>query len=486
MQSTLTKELDRLFHPASMAHVGASDRENVGRFNFTEYFLKMKFPGRIYPVNPKYQEVLGLPCYPTLADIPGEVDLAYISVPAALSVKVLQDCPPGKLRFAVIHTSGYGEIGKEDLEQELLQEARQRGIRLIGPNCMGIYSQEGRIGCWRSHHEIVEHKGSVGFISQSGGHALDLLQGGPDSDIFFNKAVSLGNQLDLSINDFLEYMGADPAIRVIGAYIEDVRDGRKFTELVRRITPEKPVIVWKGGITARGKAAAITHTGSLAGNERIFASALQQVGGILVTSLEEFRRVARLLQPEYMPAGRLLAVLSPGGGNTVSICDHFASRPFLSLPRLTPETERRLRQLLPEENVDVANPVDPGATGLAHFRELLDAVAGDPNIDTLLFVLHVEFMEEIKDENMRFAVSRMMAKEFGRINSKGKPMIILLRQLRQNHERLDSYRRLVLKDLHERGVPWVDGGFEDIAPVIEKIAMWRTYRERMAKGGTEQ
>jgi acyl-CoA synthetase (NDP forming) len=164
----------------------------------------------------------------------------------------------------------------------------------------------------------------------------------------------------------------------------------------------------------------------------------------------------------------------------VNICDHFASRPFLSIPRLASETEHRLQGILPEENVDTANPVDPGATGLGRFRELLDTVAADPHIDTLLFLLGIEFMEEVQEEEMRLTIVRMMAKEFARINRKGKPMIILLRQLRRNNQDSDRYRKIILKSFYECGVPWVDGGFDAIVPVIEKIAAWRAYREQMA------
>jgi acyl-CoA synthetase (NDP forming) len=476
------RELDRLFYPKSVAHVGASIREAVGRFNFTQYLIQMKFQGRILPVNPKYPELLGLKCYPSLAEIPGEIDLAIVAVPAAATVDVIRGCPPGKLKFAVIHTSGFGEIGKGELEGDLLHEARKRGIRLIGPNCLGVYSQEGRVGFWRSHHEIVDLPGTIGFVSQSGGHAVDLLWGAGDSLLFFNKVVSLGNQLDLTINDFLEYMGDDPGIHVLGAYVEDVKDGRRFLEILRRIAPRKPVVIWKGGVSPRGKAAAVTHTGSMAGNEEVFSAALRQAGAIQVGSHWEAKRVLRLLQPGFPLPGRRLAVISPGGGSTVNLCDHFSAHPLLSMPRLSAETERALRELLPEENVDLANPVDPGGTGMARADKLLEVIGQDPNVDTLVLLLSIEFLGTIIGEERRLALAGMVGKAAARAASKaGKPLMILLRQVRENNEEYDGFRRIFVRSFHEHGVPWLDGSFSEAASILEKLAAYRAFREERAR-----
>ncbi len=482
MKDDSGRELDRLFYPGSVAHVGASIREAVGRFNFTQYLIQMKYPGRILPVNPKYKEVLGLRCYSSLAEIPGEIDLAFVAVPAAATVDVIRACPPGKLRFAVIHTSGFGEIGRGELEGDLLHEARKRGIRLIGPNCLGVYSQEARVGFWRSHHEIVDLPGTIGFISQSGGHAVDLLWGAGDSLLFFNKVVSLGNQLDLSVNDLLEYMGADPGIQVLGAYVEDVRDGRRFLDIVRRITPRKPVVIWKGGVTPRGKAAAMTHTGSMAGNEEVFSAALRQAGAIQVGSHWEAKRVLRLLQPGFPLPGRRLAVISPGGGSTVNLCDEFSAHPSLSIPRLSRETEQALREILPEENVDLANPVDPGGTGMALADKLLEVIGQDPNVDTLVLLLSIEFLGTIIGEERRLALAGMVGKVAARAASKvGKPLIILLRQVRENNEQYDLFRRIFVRSFHEHGVPWLDGSFSEAASILEKLAAYKAFREDGAR-----
>ena len=472
------RNLAPLFYPECIAHVGASDRSAAGRFNFSSFLLNMNYPGRICPVNPKYERVFDLPCYPSLADVPGVVDLAILAVPAAKCVEVLRDVEAGKVKFVVIHTSGFGEIAKAHLEKELLRLAREKGIRIVGPNCMGIYCQGARVGFWQDHWEMVNHPGSVGFISQSGGHAVNVTLSGMDSGLFFNKVISLGNQIDVSINEVLEYMGNEEETRVIGVYVEDIRDGRRFLELLKRIVPRKPVVVWKGGTSFVGKEAAVSHTGSLAGNERVFSAVMRQAGALVVDNMSQMVRILRVLQPRYPRMGGRLAVFSPGGGNTVNICDLFTEQPNLSLPRLSPETIHALRDLLPEENVDMRNPVDPGATGLLKMDKLIKAVGKDERIDTLLLLISVDYLSNIKSEENRLLVAEMISDTVGRLTKRiGKPVCILLRQERENHEDYDRYRRIMISKFNEKNVPWVDGSFRNAAEVFSSIAGYQVFLE---------
>ncbi len=469
--------LDALFRPRSVAHVGASPRPAAGRFNYTRYLTLMKFQGKIYPVNPKYEEIFELPCYPNLAATPGEIDLAILAVPAARCPEALRDVPPGKVKYVIIHTSGFGEIDKRDLEAEILRFAREKQFRVIGPNCMGVYSQQGRIGFWREHWEIVDRPGSVGFISQSGGHAVNLILSGMNTGINFDKVISLGNQIDLSINELLEYMGEDESIGVIGVYVEDIRDGRSFLRLLKEITARKPVVVWKGGITPEGKAAAATHTGSLGGNETVFASAMRQAGVITVNDFNQLLRVLRLLQPQVeLPGGRL-AIFSPGGGNSVSISDLFTSQPNLLLPRLKQETQEKLRTLLPEENVDVKNPIDPGAVGSLRLDQLLKVVGADPQIDSIVILISADYLSNIKSEESRVLAVEMIADMLSRYSKRiGKPIYVLLQQHRQNHEDYDRYRRIMVDKFNEKRIPWVDGSFKEAAEVFSKLVRYQQCR----------
>ncbi len=475
-----------LFEPESVAHVGASNRSVAGRFNFTKYMIHMNYRGRLYPVNPKYKELYDLPCYPSLAEVPGPVDVAILAVPAHRCVDVLRDVPAGKLKFVVIHTSGFREIDRAGLEEEILAMAREKGFRVVGPNCMGIYSQRGRIGFWRDHWEIVDRPGTIGFITQSGGHAVNLMLSGMDSGLFFNKVISLGNQLDVSINEILEHMGEDDSIGVIGMYVEDVKDGRRYLELLKEIAPRKPVVVWKGGITEEGKAATVSHTGSMAGNERIFQAALRQSGAIGVDHMQEMIRMLRVLQPPIpLPGGRL-AIFSPGGGNTVNICDLFTACPHIQLPRFETATVESLKSLLPEENVDVRNPVDPGATGLLVMDKLIKVVARDSRIDTIILLLTADYLSNIKTEENRILSLEVISTTLSRLSEKqGKTLYVLLRQERQYHEDFDRYRRIMVGKLIEKQIPWVDGSFKEAAAIFDKLAAYHLFRSTRTTGTAE-
>jgi len=475
-------DFTRLFTPASVAHVGASAKEAIGRFNFTQYFIDMKYTGRIYPVNPKYKEILGLTCYAGLADIPGPVDLAILAVPAQRCLEILREVPAGKVKFVVIHTSGFGEIDRHELDLEILRLGREKKFRIVGPNCMGVYSQPGRIGFWQGHWEIVDQPGAVGFVSQSGGHGVNLVLSGMNTGIFFNKVLSLGNQIDVSINEVLAYLGDDDSIEVIGIYVEEVGDGRSFQDLLRRIISRKPVIVWKGGVTRIGKEAAATHTGSMAGNERIFEAAMRQAGVVQAAHLHEMAHKMRLLQPQFSLPGSNLAIFSPGGGNAVNVCDLFSAQPNICLPRLSPETTETLRELLPEENVDVRNPIDPGATGYMKIDKLLMAVADDPRIDTILVLFGVDYLSNVDDEEKRESIVEMISEIIaGTARDRGIPIYVLLRQQRANHRDYDHYRRLMLDKFIEKSIPWLDGTFKEAAEIISDLAGYRNARSAKSR-----
>jgi acyl-CoA synthetase (NDP forming) len=473
-------DLDPLFKPKSVAHVGASPRTEAGRFNYTRFLQLTGFEGNIYPVNPKYEEVLELKCYPSIAAIPESIDLAILAVPAARCPEIVRGVPEGKVKFVVIHTSGFREIDNANLEEQILQSAREKGFRIVGPNCMGVYSQQGKVGFWRDHWEIVNRPGSVGFVSQSGGHAVNIIFNGMDAGINFNKVLSLGNQSDLSINEVVAYMGADNTIGVIGIYVEQVREGREFMHILKEIARRKPIVVWKGGVSPVGKEAAASHTGSLAGNEEIFAAAMRQTGAIAVSDFSELLRVIRLLQPELDLPGENIAIFSPGGGNTVSICDVFSRYPNLKLPRLSEDTQEKLRSILPEENVDVKNPVDPGAVGFLRLDELIKVVGADPQVESMLLLMGVDYLSNIKTEENRVLAVEMISNMLDRMTKRvGKPIHVLIQQQRQNHEDFDRYRRIMINKFNEKHIPWVDGTFKDVGTAFSQLAEYRKRREAL-------
>lgn len=479
IEPTVKPDLNRLFMPASIAHVGASPNRVPGRFTFIEYLNRMGFRGALYPVNPKYDEVFGHRCYPSLTDIPGEVDLVILALPAASCAPILRDVPASKIKFVVVHTSGFSEIGKPHLEEELLDLARQKGFRIIGPNCMGIFSEAGRVCFWNDHQEYVGRQGTVGYVSQSGGLTIQLITGCIDLGVNMAKAVSLGNQIDLSIEELLEYYGDDDSIETIAVYIEGVKDGRKFLEVLGRITPKKPVLVWKGGRTEVGSAAAHTHTGSMAGDAAIFEAAMRQAGAIMGDNLEMMVRLLRLLKPPRSLPGRRLVVVSPGGGTSVNVSDAFGCCRHISLPRLSDETRARIQKLLPEENVDTKNPVDPGAVGMTRLDRILRTIGEDPDIDSIMLMLSDEipfhFENEIARKTITDGITSLTAAMAKVIK---KPIYAHLMHIRDNNEDVYHCRKLMADGLISKGVPWTDGSFEDAARALDKVAGYGEFLRR--------
>ena len=472
-------DLKYLFAPRAIAHVGASPKDTPGRFWFLRYLQDMGYPGKLFPVNPKYQEVFGLKCYPTLADTPGEIDLVILALPATLCPKTLAEVPAGKLKFVIVHTSGFSEIDKNDLEQELLDLARAKNFRIIGPNCMGVFSQESRVCFWEDQCELKDRPGWLGYISQSGGLTIDVISGGIDQGIGYNKAISLGNQIDVSISELMSFMAADPAIKVIATYVEDIKNGRKFIETLQGITPSKPVLVWKGGLTRKGQAASKTHTGSMSSNSDIFRAAMKQAGAILIDNFQEMIQMLCLLRPPVSVPGKRLGLICPGGGNTVSISDAFSAEPDLELPLLSEESRAQIQALLPEENVDLKNPVDPGAVGVMKLDKVAAIVGRDPNVDTLILMITDEIVFHFKEDNMKKMIAFMMADMMKKVSEQiGKPVIINLMQVRDNNEEVSYGRRLMVDALIARGISWTNGSFIQTARIFAKLARYAKFLEK--------
>jgi acetyl-CoA synthetase (ADP-forming)/acetyltransferase len=274
-------------------------------------------------------------------------------------------------------------------------------------------------------------------------------------------------------------MGNDETIQVMGLYVEGIRDGRRFLDLAKEITPRKPMIVWKGGTTEDGKQAVLSHTGAMAGNEEVFAAAMRQAGVLVVDNMHQMIRMLRLLQPPFSLPGGRLAIFSPGGGNTVNVSDLFSAQPSLSLPRLGRDTMDKLKSLLPEENVDVKNPIDPGATGFLVMDKLIKAVGEDERIDAILILLTADYLSNIKSEENRLLAVETISTTVSRLTRKiGKPIYILMRQERQNHEDFDRYRRLMVTKFIEKDIPWVGGSFKNAAEVFGQLAEYANHVAR--------
>lgn len=350
--------LDSLFHPESIAIIGASANPTSKGYDYLKGMLELGFPGRIYPINMRAGEVLGLKAYPRIKDIPGQVDYVISCIDAQSAVATLADCALKGAKAIQLYTSGFSETGEADgiaLERELLQRANDNGMHVIGPNCIGLHYPKGGLAFGRA--KFSKKGGPVGGLIQSGGHAWHLVSSGSLRGLGFSKVISFGNACDLNEADFLEYLGEDPETGVIGAYIEGIKDGHRFAEVARETSQAKPLIMLKGGRTDAGKRAVASHTGSMAGSDTIWNAFFEQNGIIRVYSLDEL--IDCIIPFVFFPPIKkgTVGIVGGGGGASVQAADDLEMN-GLQVPSLPGEIRNRLRQFTPVAGSSLANPVD--------------------------------------------------------------------------------------------------------------------------------
>ena len=396
--------LESFFQPQSVAVIGASrDPEKLGYA--VVYNLKNGgFPGTLYPVNPKADHILGLQVYPSILDIPDPVDLAVIVIPYPYVPAVLEQCGQKGVPSVVVISAGFREAGREGLEREreLIEISQRYGLRLIGPNCLGVIDTDTPLNA--SFAAGMPPGGPIAFMSQSGALGTAVLDIAMAGSIGFSKFVSLGNKADVSEIDLLEAWGDDPASRVILIYVEGVPDGQKFIQVARRVTRKKPVVAIKSGVTAAGSRAVSSHTGSLAGSEAAYKAAFRQAGIIRATSMESLFDYARAFAYQPLLAGDRIGIVTNAGGPGILATDAL-EHAGLRIPRLTPETTRALTEYLPGA-ASAANPVDVLGDAMAdRYERAIGLVLQDPNVDGLIVILTPQAMTEI--EATAHAVGRM-------------------------------------------------------------------------------
>jgi len=359
-RKTKKPALDHIFHPETIAIAGVSDDTagfNAGK-NFLNILLDAGYRGKIYPLNPKGGRVSGLKIYTSLEDIPGSVDYIISAVPARYAPELMADCIAKKVKLVHFFSAGFSESGEEEgkqLELQIAAMARQGGVRITGPNGMGLYCPETGLTFTQS---LPAESGPFGLLSQSGGNSTYVIRESGSRGLYFSKAVSYGNAADLNETDFLEYFGDDPETEIIGAYIEGVRDGRRFASVLREVASKKPVIIFKSGITEAGGRTAASHTGAIAGAEKTWDSLLKQAGVVRVHSLDELVDTALIFRFMSPPEGKNIAVVGFGGGTGVQATDA-CSNSGLNTPLLPPEIRQKLKDIWSTEaGSSFRNPVD--------------------------------------------------------------------------------------------------------------------------------
>nr|CRL09151.1 Acetyl-CoA synthetase (ADP-forming) alpha and beta chains, putative [unidentified prokaryotic organism] len=373
---------DYFFKPKAIAVIGASnDPLKLGYEVFKN--LKSYKEGKVYPVNVKDDEVQGVKAYKNVKDIPDEVDLAIVVIPKRFVKQAIIDCGEKGVKGIVLITAGFGEVGEEGKreERELVEIAHRYGMRIIGPNCVGIMNTHNSMN---ASFVMDAKKGSIGFISQSGALGAGIIYKTVKEGIGFSKFVSIGNMADVDFAELMEYLADTEEDKAIALYVEGIKDGRRFMEVAKRVTKKKPVIVLKAGKSESGARAASSHTGSLAGSWKIYEAAFKQSNVIIADTIDDMLSMARAFtQP--LPKGKRVAIMTNAGGPGVLTADAIDKK-GLKLANLEEKTIEGLRSFLPPMAA-VKNPVDMIASARGEdYYKTAKLLLEDPNVDMLISI----------------------------------------------------------------------------------------------------
>lgn len=395
----MAHKLDSLFNPKSVAVIGASENPQKIGHRTLRLLLDHKYHGRVYPINPTSTKILDLTAYPNLKDVDDEVDLALIVTPARTVPDIIRDCGEKGVKFAIIFSAGFSEVGTEGkrLEQEIVKTARQNGVGIVGPNCMGIVNVHSNLCASFGSAMKREHKeGPIAFLTQSGAFGGALFAWAQERGVGFSKFISSGNEADLDCADYLDYLKDDEHTRVIVVYMEGVDNGRKLLETLKEVTPVKPVVVLKVGRSKAGARAAASHTGSLSGSDKVYDGMFRQAGVIRVWDVEELFDVGLALAHQPTSKGTRIGIITTAGGLGVEATDS-CEEVGLQVPVLSERVRQALRAILPSF-ASVNNPIDTTAqiaSNLGWMENLVSLVLSDEEIDGLLVTLSARSEREL-------------------------------------------------------------------------------------------
>lgn len=396
MAKKILEELRPLLEPESIAVIGASKSPyKWGNWMISRPLIS-GYRGRIYPVNPKETSILGLKTYPSLKAIPESVELAILTIPAPLVPAAMKECAETGVRVAIIISAGFAETGEEGkrLQDRVLAIAREGGIRFMGPNVMGIWSSPSR---FNTAFRFTPLSGHISFISQSGTMGGYLLEVASAKGYGFNKFISVGNQADLDVGDYIDYLGEDPGTKVIVLYLEGLKKGDQFLHVTRDVTRKKPIIVHKAGITENGARATLSHTASLAGSNEVFESICRQAGLIRTYDVIHAFDIAEALVKQPIANGNRVAIISTGGGQCVVTTDACGLQ-GLEVPELPEEAVEKIQKLLlphappPKNPIDLAADMRPLTTA-----RVAEIVAQQECVDGIITMAPVSFVGQPPD-----------------------------------------------------------------------------------------
>lgn len=384
--------LDSLFYPKSIAVIGASRKPGSVGHSLLANLLMSRYQGIIFPVNPKAASVLGVKCYPRVLEISDDVDLAVVVVPGRFVAPVLEDCGRMGIKSAIVISAGFKEIGGKgvELEHRVLEVSRKYDITLVGPNCLGIINTDPVSQMNATFATGMPKEGNIGFISQSGALCVAVLNYAQEASIGFSKFISMGNKAGVGENELLSYLRSDPKTDVILMYLEDLVDGREFMRIARETTGSakrpKPIIALKAGRTLPGARAASSHTGSLAGSDRVYDAIFEQSGVLRVETLEELFDYVRGFSRQPLPGGMNVGIVTNSGGPGILATDA-CIRHGLNVPALSDSTIAKMRRVLPR-TASLHNPVDLVAEAQAEqYETALRSVLKDRRVHSAIVIL---------------------------------------------------------------------------------------------------
>ncbi|MEM2865296.1 MAG: acetate--CoA ligase family protein [Candidatus Bathyarchaeia archaeon] len=449
--------LEEFLAPRSIAVIGASRNPGKVGYEVLRNLVNSKYRGRIYPVNPNASEILGIPSYPSILSVEGHVDLALIAVPAPLTLKVAEECGRKGVKGLIVITAGFSEAGSEgaELEHKLVSICKAYGMRMLGPNCLGIVSPAS--GFNASFTASAPLKGEIAIISQSGAICSSFINWFKDRGVGFSHLVSLGNQADLTESDFIEALGRDRSSKVILLYIEGVKDGARFIKACKEAAREKPVVAVKAGVTEAGVRSVSSHTGSLAGSAIAYEAAFRKSGVIKAENLEELLHLGIAFSEQPLPRGDRVLIVTNGGGPGIIAADA-CEKAGLRVPSLNPETVESLRRILPPQ-ASYHNPVDVlGDADDGRYYAALKEGLRDPNVDAVIVILTPQAMSD--PDGVADAVSRIS-------EAADKPIFTVFMGL--------SHRSRALRRLAKTGIPNLP--FPELAVnILEKMIEYRAFR----------
>ena len=482
-QADNNEAFDRIFHPRGVAIIGVSPKGSGFGSGILSALNAIGFAGELYPVNPNGGQFNGWKIYRSLDEIPGQVDFAIIAVPAEHVPLTLENCRIMGIAGAEILSAGFSETGTPEgagLEQEI-KEIASKGIRVIGPNCFGIYCPASGLTLLPGP-DLSRESGHVAFISQSGGMSIDFAHIGKWMGVRFSKVVSFGNGADLRETELLEYFGKDPETRVIAMYMEGVKDGREFLRVLKQVAAAKPVIINKGGLSEAGGRAVASHTASMGGNKVIWESALRQAGAIQVVDLWELAQTC--LAFSMLPIIKYQGISVAGGGGALGVsAGDMAERFGVNLPTFDDSLSEKILEVLPRPGSSARNPIDAAnpLVGPDAYRHVFLHSGSDPRVDVQVLIQLVHHykavamglgIDSIKQITPYQELSNAMRDA---ADSTGKPVILVMPEFKQGLDSLDitDLIREARQVFLEKGIPV----FSDLGYAFRALSHVSKYSE---------